>query len=251
MTGETLALSDQLKPMKILDQEKTTQAVTVSQAVVVDVQSDEEVEEDNNSQFGFGKRLTNERIKNLVLVSKMKNLRRLALVTGVAALSAVAFSPKAQAQTTNVDFSGTVPATCAINSTTTGTLNYFNTKTLLADSMNGTRGTINVTCNNGTTFTITGITNNGSVITGGTYAANIDAITATISDGNTFWFESAVSPNSSVSIPSTAVINVPSPAQTGPITGKNYNVGLVVTNTTNPLKLGTYNVRVAVSLTPQ
>jgi type 1 fimbria pilin len=52
----------------------------------------------------------------------MKNIRRLALVAGVATLSAVAFSPKAQAQTTNVDFTGSIPATCTINSTTNGTL---------------------------------------------------------------------------------------------------------------------------------
>ncbi|XVE09326.1 MAG: hypothetical protein HCA05_09750 [Dolichospermum sp. DET68] len=49
-------------------------------------------------------------------------IRRLALVAGVATLSAVAFSPKAQAQTTNVDFTGSIPATCTINSTTNGTL---------------------------------------------------------------------------------------------------------------------------------
>ncbi|MTJ53533.1 hypothetical protein FJR38_13215 [Anabaena sp. UHCC 0253] len=49
-------------------------------------------------------------------------MRRLALVAGVATLSAVAFSPKAQALDENVDFSGNIPTICNFNSTQNGLL---------------------------------------------------------------------------------------------------------------------------------
>lgn len=52
----------------------------------------------------------------------MKNLRRLALITGIAALGAVAFNPKAQAETKDVTFSATVNKLCSFSSTTNGTL---------------------------------------------------------------------------------------------------------------------------------
>ena len=52
----------------------------------------------------------------------MKNLCRLALITGIAALSAVAFNPKAQAETKDVNFSGTVAKLCTFGTTTDGTL---------------------------------------------------------------------------------------------------------------------------------
>ena len=52
----------------------------------------------------------------------MKNLRRLALVSSIAALGAVAFNPKAQAETADVTFSGNIPFACSFSSTTGGTL---------------------------------------------------------------------------------------------------------------------------------
>ena len=52
----------------------------------------------------------------------MKNLCRLALITGIAALSAVAFNPKAQAETKTVNFAATVAKLCSFSSTTSGTL---------------------------------------------------------------------------------------------------------------------------------
>ncbi|MBD2390593.1 hypothetical protein [Aphanizomenon flos-aquae] len=42
----------------------------------------------------------------------MKNLCRLALITGIAALSAVAFNPKAQAEIKDINFSGTIARIC-------------------------------------------------------------------------------------------------------------------------------------------
>jgi hypothetical protein len=53
----------------------------------------------------------------------MKNLRRLALISGIAALSAVAFNPKAQAQQAQeVTFSATVAKSCSFGTTVSGTL---------------------------------------------------------------------------------------------------------------------------------
>mgnify|MGYP003333295017 CR=1 FL=1 len=52
----------------------------------------------------------------------MKNLRRLALITGIAALGAVAFNPKAQAETKDVNFSTTVSKLCSFSATTNGIL---------------------------------------------------------------------------------------------------------------------------------
>jgi type 1 fimbria pilin len=52
----------------------------------------------------------------------MKNLRRLALVSSIAALGAVAFNPTAQAGTADVTFSGNIPFTCSFSSTTSGGL---------------------------------------------------------------------------------------------------------------------------------
>ena len=52
----------------------------------------------------------------------MKNLRRLALVSSIAALGAVAFNPKAQAETKTVNFAATVAKLCTFSGTTSGTL---------------------------------------------------------------------------------------------------------------------------------
>lgn len=87
MTDGSLALSDQLQIGQIVEQETTVQAITISQIMVVDVQSNREVEE----------------------VRKTPDVNEDYLLREVA-------------QTTNVDFTGSIPATCTINSTTNGTL---------------------------------------------------------------------------------------------------------------------------------
>jgi hypothetical protein len=138
MNDQTLALSDQLQTGQIVEQETTVQAVTVSQIVVVDVPSDREVEEVgktpdvkedylvrevedirncgdlqqvvpfHHAQISWRKGLINEKIKKLALGFNMINLRRLVLVSGIA-LSAITFTPKAQAQTTqDVNFNGNI-----------------------------------------------------------------------------------------------------------------------------------------------
>lgn len=186
----------------------------------------------------------------------MINFRRLALVSGMAVLSAVAFTPKAQAQSTTVDFTGSIPATCTINSTTAGTLALNNLRELKAtvSPLVGTPGNINVTCNGGTTFTITSIANNGSSLPSSSYAAAIDNTTANIIDGTTLVLRGDVSPNNNAATDAGAKpINVASPVQPGPITNKDYKVELYIANyATNPvLPPGSYNVQVGITLTPQ
>jgi len=178
----------------------------------------------------------------------MKNFRRLALVAGVAALSAVAFSPKAQAQTANVDFEGAIGPACIINSVTNGILGPVNSGTLAAGIGAGTPGKINVTCTNGTTFTITSINNNGSVLTNGTYNTGVSLVTAQIEDGPNFVVSAEVSPDGAFSMQN---IGVAGPIQNGVIDGKDYELKLNLFRTLVPLSSGFYKVRVGVALTPQ
>jgi hypothetical protein len=180
----------------------------------------------------------------------MKNFRRLALVAGVATLSAVAFSPKAQAQTANVDFNGSIGSACIINSVSNGTLANVDSKTLEATSLNGTPGSINVTCTNGTTFTVTDITDNGSSLTTGTYATGINSIVADVKDGNLGITGATISPDG-VNRPQNRPTGVASILQAGPITNKDYSVVLTIRNISTDLSSGFYKVRVAVALTPQ
>ena len=179
----------------------------------------------------------------------MKNLRRLALVGGIAALSAVAFSPKAQAQTANVDFNGSVGDACIINSVTNGTLVQNTPQVMLATDVAGTLGNINVTCLNGTTFTITGITNNGSILTNGTYANGVSYVYADIRDGATVVARGDVSPDGTNVTP--FPFGTAGSVQSSPITNKNYSVRMELSKNGTPLSSGLYKVRVGVALTPQ
>lgn len=178
------------------------------------------------------------------------NLRRLALVSGFAVLSALAFSPKAQAQNANVDFSGEIGPACIINSTENGRLE----KNLSGTSLNTILpGNINVSCTDGTTFTITSITDNGTVLSTGTYTENIDFITARVLDGGIPVVNGDLSPNG---VGSNFIINpigTVSELQLGPITDKDYAVELAVTNTFSGIALnsGYYKIRVNVALAPQ
>ncbi|MDB9371808.1 hypothetical protein [Nodularia sphaerocarpa] len=174
----------------------------------------------------------------------MMNFPRLALLSGFAVLSAVAFSPKAQAQNADIDFTGTIAVSCDINSATNGELEPLGPNQLFADpDFSGTAGNVNVTCDNGTTFTVTSIANNG-----GSVFNDIQRITARVKDGNTQIAVGEVSPTgASVASP----VGVAGPVQTGPIAAKDYGVTLHVNNFATALPAGTYNIRVNVALTPQ
>ncbi|MFM6000025.1 MAG: hypothetical protein ACKPCI_19910, partial [Dolichospermum sp.] len=90
----------------------------------------------------------------------MMNLGRLTLLTTVAAFSSIALNSQVQAQTANVDFFGVIPATCAVNSTTAGTLTNIINGTLNPQRLEtDTVGNINVSCNGGVKFAVTGIKN--------------------------------------------------------------------------------------------
>ena len=85
----------------------------------------------------------------------MKNLRRLALVSSIAALGAVAFNPKAQAETADVTFSGNIPMSCSFSSTTAGTLAASGGWVEAAGGIDGfdkgTSGSTTLTCNGSAT----------------------------------------------------------------------------------------------------
>jgi hypothetical protein len=82
----------------------------------------------------------------------MKNLRRLALISGIAAVfSAVAFNPKAQAETKDINFSGTIARICTFGANTDGVLaagdGWVEGTTGIPSLNTGTAGSITLTCN--------------------------------------------------------------------------------------------------------
>jgi hypothetical protein len=179
---------------------------------------------------------------------KMKNFRRLALVAGVAALSAVAFSPKAQAQTANVDFSGTVPATCTVISANPGTLAMVSDSQYTAynypgDSIGvGVAGNIKINCNAGTTFTVTSVSDNGGTVN----FSNADGTNVATDKGVT------IRDATTKAIVSSTTLGAAGPVITGPLTSKNYAVQLnLFTLSSQPLPVGNYKVRAVVTLAPQ
>ncbi|MDD1422215.1 hypothetical protein MEO40_24510 [Dolichospermum sp. ST_sed1] len=179
----------------------------------------------------------------------MINLRRLALVASIATMGSVALSSQVQAQTANVDFGGTIEATCLVNSTTAGTLTNIINGTLDPLRLEtDTVGNISVSCNAGVKFAVTGIEDNGSVFTTKTFD-NIDVITAEVEDSSTANVATgSISPNGS----GTNNLNEPGALQEGPITADNYRVKLSLQgNGDNTLPVGIYKIRVKVALTPQ
>jgi hypothetical protein len=178
----------------------------------------------------------------------MINLRRLALVASIATMGSVALSSQVQAQTADVNFSGTMEATCLVNSTTVGTLTNIINGTLDPLKLEtDTVGNISVSCNAGVKFAVTGIEDNGSTFTTKTFN-DIDLITAEVEDSNT---ANVATGNISPSAGTTS-LNTPGALQEGPITDNNYGVKLSLRgNGDNTLPVGIYRIRVKVALTPQ
>ncbi len=183
-----------------------------------------------------------------LLIKKMINLRRLALVASIATMGSVALSSQVQAQTADVNFSGTMPATCLVNSTTAGTLTNIINGTLNPLKLEtDTVGNISVSCNAGVKFAVTGIEDNGSTFTTKTFN-DIDLITAEVEDSNT---ANVATGNISPSAGTTS-LNTPGALQESPITDNNYGVKLSLRgNGDNTLPVGIYRIRVKVALTPQ
>lgn len=178
----------------------------------------------------------------------MINLSRSTLLTGIAALSSIALNSQVRAQTANVDFFGVVPASCAVNSITGGTLtNIINGTVNPLKLETNTVGNINVSCNSGVKFAVTGIEDNGSTFTTKTFS-NIDVITAKVEDSsNTEVATGNISPSAG-----TTNLNTPGALQAGPITANDYGVKLSLQgNGDNTLPIGIYRIRVKVSLTPE
>ncbi|MFM6221793.1 MAG: hypothetical protein ACKPJH_02150 [Dolichospermum sp.] len=179
----------------------------------------------------------------------MMNLGRLTLLTTVAAFSSIALNSQVQAQTANVDFFGVIPATCAVNSTTAGTLTNIIDGTLNPQRLEtDTVGNINVSCNGGVKFAVTGIENNGSAFTTKTFN-DIDVITAQVEDSsNTQVATGSISPSGA----GAENLNTPGALQTGPITANDYGVKLTLQgNGENTLPVGVYRLRVKVNLSPE
>ena len=178
----------------------------------------------------------------------MINLRRLALVASIATMGSVALSSQVQAQTADVDFTGTMPATCLVNSTEGGTLTNIINGTLDPLRLEtNTPGNINITCNAGVIFAVAGIADNTSTFTTKEFN-NIDIITAKVQDSSSNEVATgSISPSAG-----TSNLNTPGSPQTGLINGNDYRVKLSLQgNDDNTLPVGDYKLRVTVSLTPR
>lgn len=176
------------------------------------------------------------------------NLGRLTFLTGIATVSSIALSSPAPAQTANVDFFGVIPATCAVNNTTAGTLTNIINGTLNPLRLEtDTVGNINVTCNAGVKFAVTGIEDNGSTFTTKTFN-DIDVITAVVEDSSNSQVATGnISPSAG-----TTDLNTPGALQASPITANDYGVKLTLQgNGDNTLPVGIYRVRVKVNLAPE
>ena len=177
----------------------------------------------------------------------MKNLRRLALISGIAAVfSAVAFNPKAQAETKTVNFAATVAKLCTFSGTTSGTLapgdGWLEAAGGIPGLEIGTSGSTTLSCNGAATVSA-GVpvkisapngfddTNRQSVVYDGETTN-----AASSSTGTRLW---AAYTNSSITVPADAsrVLKVAMSAGAAPGT-----VGNVVA--------GTYSYKVIVTATP-
>lgn len=176
----------------------------------------------------------------------MKNLCRLALITGIAALSAVAFNPKAQAETKTVNFAATVAKLCTFSGTTSGTLapgdGWLEAAGGIPGLEIGTSGSTTLSCNGAATVSA-GVpvkisapngfddTNRQSVVYDGETTN-----AASSSTGTRLW---AAYTNSSITVPADAsrVLKVAMSAGAAPGTAGN-------------VVAGTYSYKVVVTATP-
>jgi hypothetical protein len=177
----------------------------------------------------------------------MKN-RHLALASALAVLSAVALSPKAQAQnSTTVNFNGTVSSTCTFSNVQNGTLvqpsataEYLMAESYLSNT--GTSGSLQVNCTASSNLSISAPV---KIQAPAGFSPDIvqavlffDLFLGATTNGNG-QFSNGLPWNAPTS-PIPAINNVP------------YNVGMVVGKNanTNGLPSGTYEYQVTVTATP-
>jgi len=175
----------------------------------------------------------------------MKNLIRIALATGVAALGASAFIPNVNAQTANVDFTGVVPSSCVVSAPIAGSmvLGGINNSALTSNpASGGVRGGFTANCNSSVTLTVSGIVANAS-----SYTA--DQVGALL-------FRNGTGTTAAKGVAMTA--GVPSPVSGGTPSSvfssgaADYTIDLNIINGYNvALPVGSYNTSVSVLLTPQ
>ncbi|MDB9435627.1 hypothetical protein PN450_02130 [Dolichospermum lemmermannii CS-548] len=177
----------------------------------------------------------------------MKNLRRLALVSSIAALSAVAFNPTAQAEsaTQDINFAGTVPAVCTFSNTTAGSLVSANNRLKgaggLGNVVGGTYGTTSVVCNGGAALSVAApvqvtapagfsAVNTQTIVYDPTYGQNLQTVPAS---GN-------------------AMINGlnSDPLSLAANESHSYQVGMVVVPTNDTILPGSYSYKVTLTATP-
>jgi len=178
----------------------------------------------------------------------MKNLRRLALVSSMAALSAVAFNPKAQAEpaTQDINFAGSVPAVCTFSNTTAGSLVGANGRLKgtggLANVAGGTYGTTSVVCNGGAALSVAApvqVTaplgfsevNTQTIVYDSTYGAWLRTVPAS----GDVMFDNGYNSN---------------PLSLGANDSHSYQVGMVVVPTNDTIVPGSYSYKVTLTATP-
>ncbi len=167
-------------------------------------------------------------------------IRRIALISGCVALSALALGGKASAQSVDVDFNGVVAPSCVSSNVVNGVLklatNPANFAVLSSDPIEATGasvGKFDLNCNGGAAITI----NIPTVLAGSAPAASTANYGAALRDGATNLTAFAVVGGA----PQTANV-------VAPITNKTYGVHLFVQNNGIPLPAGNYNYRVNLNI---
>ncbi len=176
--------------------------------------------------------------------------RRLAVVSGLAVLSAVAFAPKAGAQTVDINFSGTVTGTCAFSGTTAGALGQ-NSPNSWVEGAGGIPGmstafsaaTTTVNCTSGGTVSVS------APVKVAAPAAFVDTVKqALVYDATANAYTSAGGPFDSVlwnqtTAPLAIPANTNRTLRVGVVAGvRNFGVGAP--------PAGTYNYKVTLTATP-
>lgn len=163
-------------------------------------------------------------------------IRRLALTAGCIALSTIALSGKAHAQTVDINFTGTVPPSCSTSSVTAGVMkvptgNLPVLTSTAADAAGASNGSFKLTCTGAAQVSI-GIPTPQNAASGnvGNYGSRIEGVT------------------SNYAVKGGA-------AQTGtiaaPISNRTVEVNTFVNNGGTPLPVGTYAYKATVTITPQ